>query len=452
MRFLPQCFREKFNGPGLMGVLDRIPQGNWKYDWVHNSSKLIATGDPYANKIFNDYSKTAQTLFPQLTNPEIDAILDYANSGGYDPNTLEINPARISAIWNEKFQNTIIATKEFEERLQEIFAHGLPEILDLYVNNLDKKLYEIDSMAMGMTELPEPFKIFYLRRDGGISITQPHMKKLQEYFNKKREATEIAAKQTYDARIAKETKADQKHNDAIAQQSQNDSKRERENFQREYDVNLSEAYRQLGIEKINPPANAYYAFTISITGWNNVDKYVREATANRTTLDYTDPNTGKKAVIKYEALSITVNNETDYEQVKVYLIPDSLNSFMRVNKNGAAYEEKLNELFKYTVVVIGQKGKKWFWIQQSNVKPGTISVTLNPIEESQLRVNLDNSFTKKAGEDFRNDLDAMIENHEYAIQLKERRKQEEIDRAIMLVIFPFYRFSEFGPAPPYGQN
>ncbi|MDQ3109236.1 MAG: hypothetical protein M3R17_05035, partial [Bacteroidota bacterium] len=140
--------------------------------------------------------------------------------------------------------------------------------------------------------------------------------------------------------------------------------------------------------------------------------------------------------------------ETQFEQVKVYLLADSLNSFMRVNKSGAVYSEKLNELLKYTLVVVAQKDKKWFWVQRSNVKPEAITVQLNEIAESQLRVNLDYSFTKKAGNDFRNDLDAMIEQHYYTIQLQERKKQEEIDNAIMPVIFPYWALPSPAPALP----
>ncbi len=68
-------------GPGLKGVLDRIPGGDWKYDWVHNSQKMIAAGDGYAVAKFQEYNKTLMTPFPQLTNEQIDAILDYAHKG-----------------------------------------------------------------------------------------------------------------------------------------------------------------------------------------------------------------------------------------------------------------------------------------------------------------------------------------------------------------------------------
>jgi cytochrome c2 len=75
---------ENSTGPGLQGVLGRIPGGNWKYDWVHNSSKVIASGDPYATTLYAKY-KTQMTPFPNLTNEQIDAILAYANKGEVKP-------------------------------------------------------------------------------------------------------------------------------------------------------------------------------------------------------------------------------------------------------------------------------------------------------------------------------------------------------------------------------
>lgn len=68
-------------GPALQGVVDKIPGGmEWVYDWVHNSSKVIASGDEYANKIFNEWGKTQMTHFPQLTESQIDDIFAYVDS------------------------------------------------------------------------------------------------------------------------------------------------------------------------------------------------------------------------------------------------------------------------------------------------------------------------------------------------------------------------------------
>lgn len=67
-------------GPALKGVDSRVPSKEWLYNWVHNSSKVIASGDKYANDLFAKWNKTAMTAFPQLSNEEIDAVVTYVNS------------------------------------------------------------------------------------------------------------------------------------------------------------------------------------------------------------------------------------------------------------------------------------------------------------------------------------------------------------------------------------
>lgn len=68
-------------GPGLQGVLSRIPGGDWKYEWVHNNVALRGKGDAYANAKFKEFNGSVMTTFPQLKNEEIDAILAYADKG-----------------------------------------------------------------------------------------------------------------------------------------------------------------------------------------------------------------------------------------------------------------------------------------------------------------------------------------------------------------------------------
>jgi mono/diheme cytochrome c family protein len=67
-------------GPALQGVDKRVPSKEWLYNWVHNSAKVIASGDKYANDIYAKWNKTAMTAFPNLTEQEIDAIITYVNS------------------------------------------------------------------------------------------------------------------------------------------------------------------------------------------------------------------------------------------------------------------------------------------------------------------------------------------------------------------------------------
>jgi cytochrome c2 len=64
-------------GPGLLGMFDRVPSEEWAVKWIKNSSKLIAAGDPYAVKIYNEFNKAQMTSFEYLSDEEINAILGY---------------------------------------------------------------------------------------------------------------------------------------------------------------------------------------------------------------------------------------------------------------------------------------------------------------------------------------------------------------------------------------
>ena len=71
---------KKLTGPALAGVEDRWSDKKNLYAWIKNSAAFLKTGDPYANKLYNEYNKTAMNLFPNLTDKDIDAILGYIKS------------------------------------------------------------------------------------------------------------------------------------------------------------------------------------------------------------------------------------------------------------------------------------------------------------------------------------------------------------------------------------
>ena len=69
-------------GPALRYVEKRLSEDEgldrqWLYSWIRNSSAMIKSGDAYANKIYEEYNKSAMTAYPQLTNTDIDNILAY---------------------------------------------------------------------------------------------------------------------------------------------------------------------------------------------------------------------------------------------------------------------------------------------------------------------------------------------------------------------------------------
>lgn len=76
-----QCHavNDKVVGPALAGIGKRRSIA-WLIPWVKNSSKVIATGDEYAVKLFEDNGKQQMPAFPQLTDKEIKSIITWVTS------------------------------------------------------------------------------------------------------------------------------------------------------------------------------------------------------------------------------------------------------------------------------------------------------------------------------------------------------------------------------------
>ena len=76
-----QCHavNEKVVGPALGGILKRRTI-SWIIPWIHNSAKVIASGDDYAVKLYNDNGKQQMPAFPQLSDKEITSIMAWITS------------------------------------------------------------------------------------------------------------------------------------------------------------------------------------------------------------------------------------------------------------------------------------------------------------------------------------------------------------------------------------
>ncbi|HYG17519.1 MAG TPA: c-type cytochrome [Ohtaekwangia sp.] len=72
--------KQKLVGPPLAGVIERAPSIEWIKSFIHNSSAVIASGDPYANRLYNEYNKTQMTAFTGLKDQDIMNILGYVEA------------------------------------------------------------------------------------------------------------------------------------------------------------------------------------------------------------------------------------------------------------------------------------------------------------------------------------------------------------------------------------
>ncbi len=94
-------------GPALKGVDSRVPSKEWLHKWVKNSAALIASGDKYANEVFNKWNKIPMTAFANMSDEEIDAIITYVNS--VEPPKKD-TPAATTAGAEQKDGNTWLYT------------------------------------------------------------------------------------------------------------------------------------------------------------------------------------------------------------------------------------------------------------------------------------------------------------------------------------------------------
>jgi len=313
------------------------------------------------------YTDTVYSLIALALSKKVDSV-------SFQPQPCGINPAKIKTIWSEKFQNTILSTREFQERLYLLHKFGNDGALDLYVNNLDRPLYQIDSMVAAQSEgkLKERFLEFAATHTGTVNNGSRQFKKLREYYRRQAKLCTDAILKTQAEFRNKKLLLDNE-SDTKKEKHQNDSaKRADQAFSEEFNLNLKEAYRQLGYKGDIPIRSRLstkkYSVNITNTGWCNVDRFVDESVRNRATLNFTDSESGKTAVIKYLPVSFSIDESTKYDQVYVYLLPDKLSSFMRVAGSNGKYSGKLNELINYKLVCVAYKEGEAFLYTQNHVE------------------------------------------------------------------------------------
>lgn len=78
------ALNQKVVGPALKGILERRDEA-WLIKWIKNSQAVIASGDAYAVKLYNEYNQSAMTAFPELSDNDVKSILAYVKEEGDKP-------------------------------------------------------------------------------------------------------------------------------------------------------------------------------------------------------------------------------------------------------------------------------------------------------------------------------------------------------------------------------
>jgi len=358
-----------------------------------------------------------------------------------------LSPAKVLAFWNNQFNNTNLATKDFEKRMQVIHQicksrnkATTTDLLNLYVNNLDKSIAYADEQAVKLG-FPQ-FQTFADEHIGNVDIKNKHLHNLRSFYEKSIQLFEDELdKNKRDVTLLEEKLQAELETERVREKVRR-SNREKQNFEEEKALNLKDVYKQLEIENVvgftiteTSPANVY-----------NIDRFVEETTKERKTATYTDPNTGKKATITYNPFSLEVAEYEKYEQLFVYLLPSKMNSFQRLNLTEGKLNYPLNNLMDYDVVVLGIKDNRYFVSTHKKMNSGHLGkLKLKEIRENTLNRLLE-KLTQKRDVDqpmsFKDELQWLKVEQVYSqFQRKKIENERFIDR-MRKIVFPCWKEEE----------
>jgi hypothetical protein len=345
----------------------------------------------------------------------------------------EVKPSQIRAIWNSEFNESLVATKEFEERLKVIHtACNGGSILNFYLENQGQELYKLDEKAANMDEgTTGNFRKFAAEKKGRVRPNEGLFKKLNDYYKEQKSIYAEAAKE------ARRKYLDENNQARIrAIQTEFKDRRERDSingvfFNKEFQTNLVEAYRQVG-KPLNPapPNTRRITWRLNRTGWKNLDQYVMESLLARKTLDYTDPETGKKAVIRFDTVNVNIAELGTFDATRVYLIPKGYNSFIRLNERDKKFTYNMNELLKYDLVIVAYKGEQAFSYTQQLISSGEINATLQPISTPDLESLFATLSKENEVAEFNNQLEYLQSSVNETKRSKDFAIKEELRRYI----------------------
>lgn len=423
---------------------------NWKdslkivYTW-----KEVAT--TYSKKIIirNDNIKKIDlnVTLPIYDNQEfkVSLSLDLKTK-----NSNSIPPSKVLAFWNKKFNNTNLSTREFEARMKEIHTTCNGEILALYVNNLNKNISDIDQQVANMGY--PAFEEFAKEQVGAVNPNNPHLNNLMKFYEKTADEISKKAAQLIAKQAMREKELDNELAQARSKETVRTIQRNAKALKEEYELNLTNVYEQLEIEKpvYRQITNKTIGITIINPGAYNIDKYVMDATVARSSADIIDPKTGKTAKITYNDFSFQVKDANKCQKLFAYLFPNKLNSYQRINGSAGNFDYPLNDDLVYHLAIVGMNEDGFFYYEQRNIKQGKLGIiSLEKMTEKELdrrieELNVSRGIVKPMN--INDELGWLVKEQQYYVETKRRMEHDRFIRRMKKIVFPCYKEDEYDSA------
>lgn len=353
-------------------------------------SQLEILQQDYQNKSFTDslyYSfsttKVSHSVKPKNVESNYNSSADTINYE-YESNENYIAPAKIKTIWNDRFNQTLVATKEFEARLKVYHEQcEAGKLFDLVMNNLDKPFREIDRMALEISRTSE-IEAFLTEDKGRVRPDTGLFRSLNAFYAKQWKVLDKEAQNARRAYLTDPQLKNEKFDRMVWDIHQKADSVNTFLFLKELRFNLDTAYKQLGYPVSANPILPRLTVSITSTGWKNLDQYVLESTAKRESMSYTDPETGKTAVLKYAKALVIVEQAEQYDQLRVYAIPKKFNSYVRMKNLGSGFEYSLNEMMEYSLFATATIGNQEYLYQSAILTSGETHIVMLPASKEAM--------------------------------------------------------------------
>jgi hypothetical protein len=344
--------------------------------------------------------------------------------------TTYIPPSKILAFWKPEFNNTLLATREFEKRMATIHSTCDEKLLDLYTSNLSNTMKSLDEKAVKMGY--KQFNEYVSENIGAVNPNNPHYKNLEQFYTKATEQLQQKAFSNRKKQQEAEEKWDNEINEERSKEFQRKEDRESKVLIEEYNFNLENVGKQLGKTlgfQIHGGGTIY-----------NIDKYVWDATVARKTTTIIDPETGKKAKIIYNPFSFKVKSSENYPKLFAYLFPSKLNSYHRISPINEKFNFPLNNDIDYDLCIVGISEKGYFYHEKKGLKKGKLGeLTLEELSEKELDKKI-NSLNESRGIlekiPIGDELAWLYKEQKNYVVQKQRQENEAFRNIIRKVIFP----------------
>jgi hypothetical protein len=372
---------------------------------IYGSEKLPTQyNEPY----YNQAKKVKKGKYTNESyQTEFDTVFDDSVSR---KETCGIDPAIIKVIKSDKYQQTLIATREFEARLKIIFETCDNAVLEIYIRNLDKNLYELDSMAAKLCEEKKYFNSSHAFYD--LS--------LQRLMNVKDAGKYAALLKDYYSQQLLRVKTDlNREKDKVVKALQ---KKDRETQK------IVDDYRKL-LWKREKYRMETYGFDWTETGWVNIDNGTLPK-------DWSE-----------QPLEIDVTNGKQFDRVYTYVIYSTIKSLCRLNTDDGEHFYVGNITDKSMLmpdrenaiaVSIGYKGDKpslAIKVFETNTQR-QLTLTLSSSSAAQVKEMLGRYEERARENSISQDLAFMDKLYKGEKQQKDRMKENEFMLRLLKVAYP----------------